>query len=586
MVVALRLHSNIKFFAGVSVLIRIKVEHYFNACRKIDSGNLQSEIRLVFWILGPLAAAILAYTTRYFVNGDAMAYIEMSEAFINGRFSALANLTYSPGYPVLLGLAQSIIKTDPSNEIQLLKSVNFICFLLAMAACEFLMTFLRKVLIESKRTDIGLVPIWIFNALCYSMFLVASLTLVRMQLINPDMLIFAQVLFIAAIILQIREHPDAYTRYAVLGLATGIGYLSKSFLLVFSPVFFLLAAACSRSFKRAFPRVLLAILLMLIISSPLIAALSDRLGRFTYGELGRHAYAFLISGQGDPIHPKVINEEPKTVLYRYDIQCTRPSGFDICYWYEGFRPVFNVGVHARIITNNVAGIFLQMPWLLLIGIWYFFQWKLGKITFGSLRPPSVFIVLFTISIAGIGLYSLLNVEPRYIASFLFLGFVALVMSVRYSDNKPKSRVLMMSSAIALAFFLIGLSAYSLVDQSCRSLRSEGEKLSYKEAFIEQIAVKDFLQKQGLLQGDEIAIIGSPPVNWARMAGVKIVAEIPIIDQMLSASVEQRSACLQALRNEGIKAIVVKDSRFREPSQSGWIPIPGSRDYFAYILHSR
>ncbi len=582
---ALRPHNSINF-TGVSVLTRIRVERYFNTFRKIDSGNLHRGIRIAFWILGPLAAAILAYTTRYFINGDAMAYIEMAEGLKDGRFSALANLTYSPGYPVLLCLAKSIMKTDPSNEIQLLKSVNFVCFLLAMAACEFLMTFLRKVLAESKTTDIGLVPIWIFNALCYSMFLVASLALVRLQLINPDMLIFALVLFIAAIILQIRESPDAYSNYAVLGLASGIGYLSKSFLFVFSPVFFLLAAACSRSVKRALPRVLVAILLMLIIGSPLIAALSNRLGRFTYGELGRHAYAFLVSGEGDPIYPKVINEQPKTVLYRYDIQCTRPAGFDICYWHEGFRPVFNLGVHARIVVDNVASVFLQMPWLLLIGIWYLFQWRLGKVSIGSFRPPSIFILLFTLSVAGILMYCLLNVEPRYIASFLFLGFVALVMSVRYPDDKPRSRVLMSLSAVALTFFFMGLSAYSLVDQSCRSLRSQGDKLSYKEAFAEQIAVKDFLQKQGLHQGDEIAVIGSPPVNWARMAGLKIVAEVPNIDQMLSASAEQRSASLQALRNEGIKSIVVKDPRVRRLSQADWAQIPGTRDYFAYALHGR
>ncbi|MGO9119164.1 MAG: hypothetical protein ACLQPD_16350 [Desulfomonilaceae bacterium] len=567
-------------------MIGLKAERCFNTFQNIDSDSLRAGTRIAFWIFGPLAAAILTYTTRYFINGDAMTYIEMGEALINGRFSALANLTYSPGYPVLLGLAQSILKTNPLNEIQSLKIVNFFCFLLAMSACDRLMTLARKELERFETTEQPPVPIWIFNALCYSMFLVASLALVRLGLLNPDMLIFALVLLVAAVILRIRESPDAYSRYAALGLATGIGYLSKSFFLVFSPIFFLSAAACSASVRRALPRLLVAVLVTLIVSAPLIGALSDRLGRFTYGELGKHVYAFWIFGQGDPIYPKVINEKPKTVLYRYDIQCTRPSGFDICYWYEGFRPVFNLNVHAPIIARNVVSVFLQAPWLLLIAIWYIFQWRLGDIRIGPLRPTSIFIVLFTISIAGIAFYCLLNVEPRYIASFLFLGFVALVMSVRYPEHKPRSRVLMLGSAIALTLFFMGLSAYSLVDQSCRSLRSKGGKLSYKEAFLEQIAVKDFLQKQGIVQGDEIAIIGSPPVNWARMAGVKIVAEVPDIDQMLSASAEQRAASLAALRNEGVKSIVVKDVRFREPSQSNWIPIPGTGDYFAHTLQRR
>lgn len=550
----------------------------------IDPQRMQSRIRALFWIIGPLAAAALTYTTRYFINGDALTYIEIGESFINGRFSALANLTYSPGYPVLLGLAQYILKTNPLTEIQTLKIVNFFCFLIGMVACDALMTLVRRELKRYEAAGETPLPIWMFNALCYSMFLVAGLVLVRLRLINPDMLILALVLVIATVILRIRESPDSYGRYAELGLTIGIGYLSKSFLLVFSPVLFILAAACSVSVKRALPRVLAAVLVTLVISAPLIAALSHRLGRFTYGELGRHVYALWISGEGVPIHPKVINENPKTVLYRYDVPCTRPFGFDNCYWFEGFRPVFNPRVHAPIVAGNVVSVFRQAPWLLLIGVWYVFQWRLGNIRIGPPRPPSIFIALSTISVAGIALYCLLNVEPRYIASFLFLGFVALALSIRLPVRKPRSRLIMLGSSIALTLFLMGLVADSLVDQSSRSLVSENGKLSYKEAFQEDIAVKDFLQKQGLVRGDEIAIIGSPPVNWARLAGVRIVAEAPDTGQMLWASTEQREAFLTALRNQGIKAIVVKDARFNNASAPAWVSVPGTMDYFVHILH--
>jgi len=174
---------------------------------------------------------------------------------------------------------------------------------------------------------------------------------------------------------------------------------------------------------------------------------------------------------------------------------------------------------------------------------------------------------------------MLNVELRYIASFLFLGFVALTVSVKYPKQTPRSCVLMLGSSVALILFLLGLTAYSIAEQSYRSVRSEGGKLSYKQAFLEHIAVKDFLQKQGLAPGDEIAIIGSPPVNWARMAGVKIVAELPYTDQMLSASTEQKDADLAVLRKQGIKAVVAKDAGFNDPSSPAWKQVPGTRDYF-------
>jgi hypothetical protein len=41
----------------------------------IDADRMQSRIRILFWIVGPLAAGALTYTTRYFINGDAMTYI-------------------------------------------------------------------------------------------------------------------------------------------------------------------------------------------------------------------------------------------------------------------------------------------------------------------------------------------------------------------------------------------------------------------------------------------------------------------------------------------------------------------------------
>ncbi len=46
--------------------------------------------------VGSTIAAILTYTTRHFINGDALTYIEMGEALRRGDLWGLANLTYSP----------------------------------------------------------------------------------------------------------------------------------------------------------------------------------------------------------------------------------------------------------------------------------------------------------------------------------------------------------------------------------------------------------------------------------------------------------------------------------------------------------
>jgi hypothetical protein len=554
--------------------------------RDVDPFVTEARIRSVFWIIGPILAAILAFTTRYFINGDAMTYIEMGEAVVKGEFRALANLTYSPAYPVLLGLAQTVLHTNPINELQLLKCVNFLCFLLAMACGDWLIRLAKRDMDRLRTLGEHPMPGWIFSALCYSMFLVAGLVLVRLRLINPDLLVFSMVLLVTGVLIWIREEPSRLLKYVYLGAATGVGYLSKSFFLLFSPVFFVLAALSAGCVRRAIPRVVVAIAIMLIIASPLIGALSNRLGRFTYGELGKHVYALWISGQGEPIYPKVINEKPKTILYEYDIPSTRPSGFDNCYWYEGFRPRFDLSVHLPIVAWNVVDVFIQIPWLLLILLWYGAQLKLGSARAGNLYPPSVVMLTAAVSLAGTGVYCLLRVEPRYIASFLFLGFMALAMSIRFPQDKSGHGRAMRLSSLGLVCFFLGLVIYSIIDQSIRSLQSHGPRPSYKEAFLENIAVKDFLVKRGISQGDNIAIVGSPPVNWARMAGVRIIAEIPETEQVLSATGDEQRAATIALDKYRIKAMVVRDSRFGEKSGQEWIPVDGTRDYFVQQLSDR
>ena len=99
---------------------------------------------LAYWAVGLTAGAILTYTTRYYLNGDGINYIEMGEALRHGWWSGLVNLTESPGYAFLLGLGQIVLNTNRLNELQLLKSVNFVCFVVAMAACELFVHMLKR----------------------------------------------------------------------------------------------------------------------------------------------------------------------------------------------------------------------------------------------------------------------------------------------------------------------------------------------------------------------------------------------------------------------------------------------------------
>jgi hypothetical protein len=108
------------------------------------TSSWQTRIRISFWLIGICAGGFLTYTTRFYLNGDGINYIEMGEALRNGNWAGLINLTESPGYAFLLGLGQILLDTNRSNELPLLKIVNFASFLAAMISCDAFLARMSK----------------------------------------------------------------------------------------------------------------------------------------------------------------------------------------------------------------------------------------------------------------------------------------------------------------------------------------------------------------------------------------------------------------------------------------------------------
>lgn len=545
--------------------------------RFFQKSSSEMTIRILFWTIGPLMAATLTYTTRYFINGDAIAYVEMGEALRHGHVWGLANLTYSPGYPVLLALSQILLSTDPLNELELLRAANFFCFLFAMASCELFVAFCRREAKALAKQDKALLPAPLLSLLWYSVFLLAALDLVKVRLLNPDMLVMAITLTCASVVLWIREKPSVH-RYVVLGMCCGIGYLVKSFFIVFSGVFFFLAVLCAGSYWKGLSRAAVAMLLMLLVGSPLILALSYKLGRFTTGELGKRGYAYFISSTGEPFRPITVDKTTGTFLRRDSDLVTRP--FDICYWEEGIVPKFDMHIHFKLFLKNLGELPGQIPFIFLVLAWYLSQVRCCSYAFRSSHPPSFSLSLLFVAVASLGFYCLIHVETRYIAAALFIAFSALAMSVRcpgLKNWKPLIPSILFLCAVWLQLI------HSGIDQSLRSLRSTPGKPSYKESYLELHAVKDFILGNGLKKGDETAILGESPVYWARFAGVRIPADIEAAEQFLSVGREERRSVLDKLQGHGILAVVGKGASLGHLVQEGWQRVTGTNDYYVIFL---
>jgi hypothetical protein len=93
-----------------------------------------------------------------------------------------------------------------------------------------------------------------------------------------------------------------------------------------------------------------------------------------------------------------------------------------------------------------------------------------------------------------------------------------------------------------------------------------------------------LRVLGLQPGDKIAGLSlTAEVHWARLAGVKIVSEIPLGDGTIfwTSDPEAKRKVFQVLAGTGARVVVTKDPPLSAVSE-GWIPLART-GFYAYRL---
>jgi hypothetical protein len=278
-----------------------------------------------------------------------------------------------------------------------------------------------------------------------------------------------------------------------------------------------------------------------------------------------------------------VHDHPKAIYYTYPHPVTVPGAFDVAYWHIGIEPKYDLRRYLPVVLANVVLFFEQNLWLVIVAFCFFCRWWEGALSLRTFRSQGISLLLLIPAAFGIGLFCFIRMEPRYIASFLFLGFVGLVMAMRRLETEADSPSRQTWVAVLLIVFFVGLLVQSLVDQTLRALYSTPEKASYKAVYEELVAVNDYLGKRGLRPGNHVGTFAGSPVEWARMSGVKVLGEIADPGEFIVASPEQRLSGLIALKERGIKIIVAKQARLQRLTDEGWELIPGTRDYYAFSL---
>ena len=231
-------------------LMESMLTNFTNREPLIDHPILEYRVRVFFWILALGLAGVNAYTSRFFINDDAIVYVEIGEAIKQFHWHDVVNFTFSPLYGALIAIFHSILQLNALNEMIWLKLLNYIVFVWALCALEVLLRFLKHEYLALVNSGYNPLPWASIQAILYSTFLATALVSVRVRLINPDMLVFCIVLLCFSVIMWIRENPDRFYKFAILGSLTGLGYLSKAFLFIFSPVFLIMALSLSGLLKN------------------------------------------------------------------------------------------------------------------------------------------------------------------------------------------------------------------------------------------------------------------------------------------------------------------------------------------------
>lgn len=478
-----------------------------------------------------------AWAMRHEVISDGISYVEIASNYANGHWANAVNAYWSPLFSWLTAICLWLFRIPPYWEIATLHLVIFAAYIATIATFELLM---RELLLSQKgpgeENTLPSSAIWTVG---FCMILFAGLSMVGMWFCSPDMIALALTLFLYAVILRIRRTGGGFQMYALFGVLCALLYLDRA---AFSALILICLAVVLISLWQQDRPLLKPLAVMagvtVILIAPFVIAISLKDHHFTLGNAAKLNYAWELDGAhrwvhwqgepgdiGKPLHPThlVINS-PKTFTFAEPINASYAPWYDPSYWYDGVAPKLKLKQQLRVIAVNISialnllirsPIFL--PALLLALLTGFIGW--------CKRLLGLWPVLFP-AIAGLGLYTLVYVERRYVAANLLVIWIAMLVTLRLGNStirRVASGVLMI---VALAF--VGLYVRSRVLWAVKDGLSD---LHHRQEKLQNVnyLLAAHLQALGLCPGDKVAYIG-PGMNaeWARLARVRIVAEVPLM----------------------------------------------------------
>ena len=532
-----------------------------------------------------------AWTGRHDIGADGVSYLDLADAFQRGDWAGAINAYWSPLYPALIAVAETVLPGAARMDFALLQALHAVIFVAALAAFAF---FLRQV-IDHRRTrltrstgaSIGLPePLLIIAA--YSLAIHALVSLVTVSVATPDLLSQTFLLCAAGLLLRMRARRTGWTVAVLLGVVLGLGYLAKAAIFPVALLTLSVAMAWSVDRRRGLRNGLIAGAAFLAVSAPLVLMLSRAQGHLTFGESGRLNYAWYVLGNGFQRNWQGGSEElgfaahptrqllASPPVYEFDgpVGGTYPVWLDPVYWHEGARTTFSPGRQLAVVAKHLGEFGLLFTGLSGLLVALLVAGFAGGRLSGYAREVGQYGGILVPALGALAMYTLVHVEPRFLGAYVIIIGVAMLASLRL-PNQPWSGRLF--EGVTVAFVLV-----CLIPATWFVTRAVARDFLRADDVRQEVYLAEALSGLGLSPGEPIATVGFGAEGWARLARVRVIAEVPWGAGYLYWTADPQVAedVLTLFRSAGARLALASDVPAHR--SDGWIHIERTNFFYRFL----
>ncbi len=547
---------------------------------------------------------------------DGVAYLDLSDAALAGRWHEFVNAYWSPLFPLLLAAARLGVGSSADREPLAVMLVNGVAVVAVLASFASVLHSLTRR--GALPTD-G-VTARIAAALGWSVVAGVVLRITPIGLATPDLLVVAAQLTAVAAVLQC-DRPDRNGRAALTaGAALGVGYLAKGAVLMMAASYLVVILfLIPRARRRRVAALMFAGLGL--VALPWVIILSIHEGGVTIGSVGRLNLAWYTGGQSSQVpDPAAVGTEtlvrqwPRLtdhpVVYDYTLHeiGTYPPWTDPTWWHEGLVPNPTLPHLGRVVRESGATIWSLfgvsvLAWCL----WAALQG--GRPVIPDARASAALAFLGS---AQVAVYWPVHIEVRFLGVAWIYAWLA-VLTVAYQRQVPRFRTVLfiMVVPVIVAVYAaappafgtpreLAFAAVLTVGILLAVARSESRALASAAVLALAVCapwmastassfrngvppesrraadIAATMRRLGIPDSADVASVNaSTPAAWARLGRWRIVAEVARSEssEFWRMNESGRSRVIRALAGRHVRAVVgIPDAGASAPAD--WTPVPG------------